>query len=37
MYRADVVDRLDLEEIRADGYGFQIEMAYVIAGIDVKR
>jgi dolichol-phosphate mannosyltransferase len=30
-YRADAVAKLDLEQIRADGYGFQIEMAYVIA------
>jgi dolichol-phosphate mannosyltransferase len=30
-YRADVVARLDLHSIRADGYGFQIEMAYRVA------
>ena len=30
-YRADAVAKIDLERIRADGYGFQIEMAYVIA------
>jgi hypothetical protein len=30
VYRADVVDRLDLEAVRADGYGFQIEMAYKV-------
>jgi dolichol-phosphate mannosyltransferase len=30
-YRADAVAKIDLDEIRADGYGFQIEMAYVIA------
>ena len=30
-YRADAVAKIDLEHIRADGYGFQIEMAYVIA------
>ncbi len=29
-YRAEVVDRLDLDAIRADGYGFQIEMAYEV-------
>ena len=29
-YRADAVAKLDLDEIRADGYGFQIEMAYTI-------
>ena len=27
-YRADIVARLDLQSVRADGYGFQIEMAY---------
>jgi dolichol-phosphate mannosyltransferase len=31
-YRADAVDRLDLSTVRAGGYGFQIEMAYRIAG-----
>jgi dolichol-phosphate mannosyltransferase len=30
-YRADIVARLDLQSIRADGYGFQIEMAYRVA------
>jgi len=30
-YRADAVAKIDLERIRADGYGFQIEMAYTIA------
>jgi dolichol-phosphate mannosyltransferase len=30
-FRADVVARLDLHSIRADGYGFQIEMAYRVA------
>ena len=30
-YRSDAVGRLDLDRIRADGYGFQIEMAYRIA------
>ena len=30
-YRSDAVAKLDLDHIRADGYGFQIEMAYVIA------
>jgi dolichol-phosphate mannosyltransferase len=29
-YRASVVERLDLDTIRADGYGFQIEMAYEV-------
>jgi dolichol-phosphate mannosyltransferase len=31
-YRADAVRRLDLSTVRAGGYGFQIEMAYRIAG-----
>jgi hypothetical protein len=30
-YRADTVARLDLHSVRADGYGFQIEMAYRVA------
>lgn len=30
-YRADAVAKIDLDRIRADGYGFQIEMVYVIA------
>jgi dolichol-phosphate mannosyltransferase len=30
-YRADIVARLDLRSVRADGYGFQIEMAYRVA------
>jgi dolichol-phosphate mannosyltransferase len=29
-YRAKAVAQLDLDQIRADGYGFQIEMAYEI-------
>lgn len=29
-YRADMLRRLDLDRIRADGYGFQIEMLYQI-------
>jgi dolichol-phosphate mannosyltransferase len=32
-YRADVVAKLDLDRIRADGYGFQIEMAYAVKGL----
>ena len=31
-YRAEAVAKIDLEAIRADGYGFQIEMAYTIGG-----
>src|SRR5262245_25360196 len=30
-YRADAVAALDLRTVRADGYGFQIEMAYRVA------
>jgi dolichol-phosphate mannosyltransferase len=30
-YRADIIARLDLQSIRAEGYGFQIEMAYRVA------
>ena len=30
-YRADIVAKLDLHSVRADGYGFQIEMAYRVA------
>jgi dolichol-phosphate mannosyltransferase len=28
IYRADLLRRMDLEAVRADGYGFQIEMTY---------
>ena len=31
-YRATMLERLDLASIRADGYGFQIEMTYRTAG-----
>ena len=31
-YRATMLERLDLGSIRADGYGFQIEMTYRTAG-----
>jgi dolichol-phosphate mannosyltransferase len=27
-YRAEILRRIALEEVRADGYGFQIEMTY---------
>jgi glycosyltransferase involved in cell wall biosynthesis len=30
-YRSDVVGRIDLASVRADGYGFQIEMAHRVA------
>jgi dolichol-phosphate mannosyltransferase len=29
-YRATILQQIDLEAIRADGYGFQIEMAYQV-------
>ena len=29
-YRADMLRRIDLEHVRADGYGFQVEMVYRI-------
>jgi len=29
-YRADTLAKLDLDAVRADGYGFQIEMAYLV-------
>ena len=30
-YRADVLRKIDLQSVSADGYGFQIEMAYRVA------
>jgi dolichol-phosphate mannosyltransferase len=30
-YRASALEQIDLDLIKADGYGFQIEMAYVVA------
>src|SRR5690606_16065091 len=30
-YRASALRQIDLDRIKADGYGFQIEMAYVVA------
>ena len=30
-YRVEVLRRVDLDAVRADGYGFQIEMAYEVA------
>jgi dolichol-phosphate mannosyltransferase len=37
VYRADTLRRIDLDAIRAEGYGFQIEMTYraVLAGCSV--
>jgi dolichol-phosphate mannosyltransferase len=29
-YRATALQKVDLDEVRADGYGFQIEMAYAV-------
>jgi dolichol-phosphate mannosyltransferase len=31
-YRADLLSRIDLDAVRADGYGFQIEMCYETRG-----
>lgn len=31
-YRAEMLAEIDLSSVRADGYGFQIEMAYRVAG-----
>ena len=30
-FRSDVLQRLDLHRVKADGYGFQIEMAYLVS------
>ena len=32
-YRASQIERIDLEAIKADGYGFQVEMTYVTHGM----
>ncbi len=32
-YRAEMVAKIDLDSVSADGYGFQIEMAYRVAGL----
>lgn len=29
-YRRDALEKLDLDTVRADGYGFQVEMAYLV-------
>ena len=29
-YRATILEKLGLDQVRADGYGFQIEMAYEV-------
>ena len=34
-YRADALRAVDLDTVRANGYGFQVEMAYRVA--DVRR
>lgn len=31
VYRADMLRKMDLDSVRADGYGFQIEMTYRVA------
>ena len=30
-YRSDMVARIDIDNVRADGYGFQVEMTYFVA------
>jgi dolichol-phosphate mannosyltransferase len=30
-YRAEILERVGLDRVRADGYGFQIEMAYEVS------
>lgn len=35
-YRTSLLERLDLPSVRADGYGFQIEMTYRSAGLDAR-
>jgi dolichol-phosphate mannosyltransferase len=30
-YRSDIVGRIDIDSVRADGYGFQVEMTYFVA------
>ncbi len=32
-YRASILAKVDLAAVRADGYGFQVEMAYQVAGL----
>ncbi|MBV9254656.1 MAG: polyprenol monophosphomannose synthase [Actinobacteria bacterium] len=33
VYRAEMLTRMDLDTVRADGYGFQIEMTYRVANL----
>ena len=30
-YRGDLLDRIDIDAVRAEGYGFQVEMTYFVA------
>jgi len=30
-YRGEMIDRIDLDAVRAEGYGFQVEMTYFVA------
>jgi dolichol-phosphate mannosyltransferase len=32
-YRASILEKVDLSTVRADGYGFQVEMAYLVASL----
>lgn len=38
-YRAEILEKIGLEQVRADGYGFQIEMAYEVskAGGEIRE
>ena len=30
-YRSEILDRIDIDDVRAEGYGFQVEMTYCVA------
>jgi hypothetical protein len=30
-YRGEMLDRIDIDAVRAEGYGFQVEMTYFVA------
>jgi dolichol-phosphate mannosyltransferase len=36
VYRSELLERMDLDSVRADGYGFQIEMTYRAAGAGAR-
>jgi dolichol-phosphate mannosyltransferase len=35
-YQADILRAIDLDAVRADGYGFQIEMTYRVAQVGAR-